>query len=193
MIFDNMRNFLLLILAVASITFASAFVVVPSTPKASCTPTIKASSLTTRAAARSSARRTSFHLNSAVVDEDADVDTATTIEHHHNRAEEIKLHAGKVTGTSFLPEETVARLAKGSPVEKAKLTGDPGSAYVDVYEFARKIREGEMTWKEVEKADLETVRTYVFLSVVVLCVLCLLLSLSLLLLLALSCLPSLTL
>ena len=170
-----MRNFLLLLIAASTITFASAFVVVPSTPKASTTPTIiKATSTTTttRAAARSSARRTSFHLNSAVVDEDADVETATTstsIEHeqhhHHNRAEEIKLHAGKVTGTSFLPEETVARLAKGSPVEKAKLTGDPGSAYVDVYEFARKIREGEMTWKEVEKADLETVRTLVFLSV----------------------------
>lgn len=161
MVFD-MRNFLLLL--AASITFASAFVVVP-TPKAS-TSTIKASS-TTRAA-RSA--RTSFHLKSAVVDEDVDSATASSahitaeseqyednleeIEQH--RAEEIKLHAGKVTGTSFLPEETLGRLAKGSPVEKAKLKGDPGSAYVDVYEFARKIREGEMTWKEVEKADLET-------------------------------------
>mmetsp|Transcript_18289 Transcript_18289/g.20373 ORF Transcript_18289/g.20373 Transcript_18289/m.20373 type:complete len:801 (-) Transcript_18289:186-2588(-) len=160
MIFD-MRNFLLLL--AASITFSSAFVVVP-TPKAS-TSTIRASS-TTRAA-RSA--RTSFHLK-AVVDED--VDAATTSSAHitaeseqyednleeieHHRAEEKKLHAGKVTGTSFLPEETLGRLAKGSPVEKAKLKGDPGSAYVDVYEFARKIREGEMTWKEVEKADLET-------------------------------------
>lgn len=157
-----MRNFLLLL--AASITFASAFVVVP-TPKAS-TSTIKASSITR--AARSG--RTSFHLKSAAVDED--VDTVTTSSAHitaeseqyednleeieQHRAEEIKLHAGKVTGTSFLPEETLGRLAKGSPVEKAKLKGDPGSAYVDVYEFARKIREGEMTWKEVEKADLET-------------------------------------
>ena len=172
MIFDNMRNFLLLLIAAAfAITFTSAFVVVPTLPKASITPTIiKASSTNTRAAIRSAIRTVSFHLNSAVVDEDADVDTATTEEiehehahHHHNRAEEIKLHAGKVTGTSFLPEETLERLAKGSPVEKAKLTGDPGSAYVDVYEFARKIREGEMTWKEVEKADLETVRTLVHL------------------------------
>lgn len=160
-----MRNFLLLL--AASITFASAFIVVP-TPKASTTSTIKASSITR--ATRSA--RTSFHLKSAVVDED--VDTATTSSAHitaeseqyednleeieQHRAEEIKLHAGKVTGTSFLPEETLGRLAKGSPVEKAKLKGDPGSAYVDVYEFARKIREGEMTWKEVEKADLETVR-----------------------------------
>jgi ferredoxin-nitrite reductase len=36
---------------------------------------------------------------------------------------------------------------------------DPINAFVDVYEYARKIREGEMTWEEVEKADLDTVRT----------------------------------
>ena len=64
----------------------------------------------------------------------------------------------KPTGTSFLPPSTVERAKKGSPVEKAKLAKDGTSAFVDVYEFARKIREGEMTWEEVEKADLETVR-----------------------------------
>jgi ferredoxin-nitrite reductase len=64
--------------------------------------------------------------------------------------------ATKPTGTSFLPPETIERAKKGSPVEKAKLAKDGTSAFVDVYEYARKIREGEMTWEEVEKADLET-------------------------------------
>lgn len=32
---------------------------------------------------------------------------------------------------------------------------DSSSAYVDVYEYAAKIRSGEMTWEEVEKSDLE--------------------------------------
>lgn len=64
----------------------------------------------------------------------------------------------KPTGTSFLPEETVERAKAGSPIEKAKMAKDPTNAWVDVYEYARKIREGEMTWEEVEKADLDTVR-----------------------------------
>ena len=64
----------------------------------------------------------------------------------------------KRTGTSFLPEETIERAKKGSPIEKIKLEKDGTSAFVDVYEYARKIREGEMTWEEVEKADLDSVR-----------------------------------
>lgn len=63
----------------------------------------------------------------------------------------------KPTGTSFLPEETLERAKVGGPIEKAKLAKDPINAWVDVYEYARKIREGEMTWEEVEKADLDTV------------------------------------
>ena len=63
----------------------------------------------------------------------------------------------KPTGTSFLPEETVERCKKGNPTEKVKLTKDPINAWVDIYEYARKIREGEMTWEEVDKADLDTV------------------------------------
>ena len=63
----------------------------------------------------------------------------------------------KPTGTSFLPEETVERCAKGNPTEKVKLKGDPINAWVDIYEYARKIREGEMTWDEMEKADIDTV------------------------------------
>jgi hypothetical protein len=63
----------------------------------------------------------------------------------------------KPTGTSFLPEETLARCEKGNPTEKVKLKKDPINAWVDVYEYARKIREGEMTWEDVDKADLDTV------------------------------------
>lgn len=62
----------------------------------------------------------------------------------------------KATGTSFLPEETIERAKIGSPIEKAKLAKDGCAAFVDVYEYARKIREGEMTWEEVEKADMDT-------------------------------------
>lgn len=64
----------------------------------------------------------------------------------------------KPTGTSFLPAETVERCKVGNPAEKAKIAKDGTSAWVDVYEYARKIREGEMTWEEVEKAELDTVR-----------------------------------
>lgn len=69
---------------------------------------------------------------------------------------EIDDRTGKPIGSTFLPEETLARAAKGSPVEKAKLKKDGTYAFVDVYEYARKIRQGEMTWEEIEKSDLET-------------------------------------
>jgi ferredoxin-nitrite reductase len=65
---------------------------------------------------------------------------------------------GKPTGTSFLPAEAIDRASKGNPIEKAKLAKDGTSAFVDVYEYAAKIREGKMTWEEVEAADLNTVR-----------------------------------
>ena len=65
---------------------------------------------------------------------------------------------GKRTGISFLPEETIKLAEAGSPIEKIKLAKDGTSAFVDVYEYARKIREGEMTWEEVEAADLDSVR-----------------------------------
>ncbi|EEC47904.1 predicted protein [Phaeodactylum tricornutum CCAP 1055/1] len=68
---------------------------------------------------------------------------------------------GKPTGTSFLPADVVELAAKGNPIEKAKLAKDGTSAFIDVYEYARKIREGEMTWEEVEKADLDTRLKYV--------------------------------
>jgi hypothetical protein len=58
----------------------------------------------------------------------------------------------KTAANAFLPKETLERAQKGSPIEKIKLEKDVTSAWIDVYEYARKIRDGEMTWEEVEKA-----------------------------------------
>jgi hypothetical protein len=69
----------------------------------------------------------------------------------------IDKRTGKPTGTSFLPEEAIERAKIGNPIEKIKMAKDGLSAFVDVYEYARKIREGEMTWDEVDKADLDNV------------------------------------
>ena len=77
---------------------------------------------------------------------------------HAATATEADVKVEKPTGTSFLPEETVERAKAGSPIEKNKLAKDPINSWIDVYEYARKIREGEMTWEEVEKADLDCVR-----------------------------------
>ena len=70
---------------------------------------------------------------------------------------DVSMKTGKPTGTSFLPKETVELAKVGSPIEKIKMAKDGTSAFVDVYEYARKIREGEMTWEDVEKGDLDTV------------------------------------
>lgn len=70
--------------------------------------------------------------------------------------EQVDKRTGKPTGTSFLPQDTIDRAEKGSPIEKAKLAKDGTSAFVDVYEYAAKIRSGTMTWEEVEAADLNT-------------------------------------
>lgn len=70
---------------------------------------------------------------------------------------EVDERTGKRTGNSFLSEETKERGAKGNPIEKAKQAKCATSAFVDVYEYAAKIRAGEMTWEDVEKADLDTV------------------------------------
>eukprot|EP00980_Cylindrotheca_fusiformis_P007260 scaffold1525_cov142-Cylindrotheca_fusiformis.AAC.60 len=75
--------------------------------------------------------------------------------------DEVSARTGKPTGTSFLPEETIERAKAGSPLEKVKLKKDATSSWVDVYEYARKIREGEMTWEEVEKADIDDRFKYV--------------------------------
>jgi len=68
----------------------------------------------------------------------------------------LDVRTGKPTGTSFLSDDALKRAKKGNPTEKAKLKKDGTSAFVDVYEYAAKIRSGEMTWKEVERADLDS-------------------------------------
>ncbi len=70
---------------------------------------------------------------------------------------EIDERTEKRTGNSFLSEETKARALKGNPIEKIKQAKDGTSAFVDVYEYAAKIRAGEMDWSDVEKADLDNV------------------------------------
>lgn len=97
-------------------------------------------------------QRPSTHLTSTSAEEA----TATTYP-------QVDERTGKPTGISFLPDSTVELLPKGSPIEKVKLAKDGTSAFVDVYEYARKIREGEMTWEEVEAADIDTVGGYNFL------------------------------
>lgn len=69
---------------------------------------------------------------------------------------EVDPRTGKRTGKSFLPEDAIERGSVGNPIEKAKYAKDGTSAFVDVYEYAAKIRAGEMTWEDVEKADLDS-------------------------------------
>mmetsp|Transcript_29916 Transcript_29916/g.45783 ORF Transcript_29916/g.45783 Transcript_29916/m.45783 type:complete len:615 (+) Transcript_29916:161-2005(+) len=74
---------------------------------------------------------------------------------------EVDTRTGKPTGNAFLSEETKERALKGNPIEKAKQSKCGTSLFVDVYEYAAKIRAGELDWKEVEKADLDTRIKYV--------------------------------
>merc|ERR1719502_747930 len=60
------------------------------------------------------------------------------------------------TGTSYLPAETVERAQKGSKFEKIKLSKDTTQIFTDMYDYAAKIRNGELTWEEVEDADINT-------------------------------------
>lgn len=60
------------------------------------------------------------------------------------------------TGTSYLPAEALERATAGNPIEKVKLAKDGTSAFTDVYEFAKAIREGTMAWEDLEKADMDT-------------------------------------
>jgi ferredoxin-nitrite reductase len=60
------------------------------------------------------------------------------------------------TGTSYLPEETVERAEQGTKFEKIKLEKDPTSMFTDIYDYAAKIRSGELDWKAVEDADINT-------------------------------------
>lgn len=62
---------------------------------------------------------------------------------------------GKPTGTSFLPEEAIERAKVGNPIEKIKIKKDGTSAWTDIYDYAAKIRAGELDWKDVEKGDMD--------------------------------------
>lgn len=90
----------------------------------------------------------SFRLQSSAI--------SATLEEH-----EIDERTQKRTGNSFLSDETKERAAKGNPIEKLKQAKDGTAAFVDVYEYAAKIRAGEMSWKDVEKADLDNRIKYV--------------------------------
>lgn len=61
------------------------------------------------------------------------------------------------TGSSFLPESTISRIEDNSPnpTEKAKLAKDPTNAWNDIYDFASKIRDGSMTWEELDGGDVD--------------------------------------
>ena len=64
---------------------------------------------------------------------------------------------GKPTGTSFLPDEAIERAKVGNPIEKFKIAKDGSSAWVDIYDYAAKIRAGELDWEDVEKGDMDNV------------------------------------
>lgn len=62
---------------------------------------------------------------------------------------------GKPTGTSFLPDEAIEKARKGNPIEKIKIAKDGTSAWKDIYDYAAKIRAGELDWEDVEKGDMD--------------------------------------
>lgn len=56
-----------------------------------------------------------------------------------------------------MPEHTLARIKseKLNPTEAAKLEKDPVSAWTDIYDFAKKIREGSLTWEDLDQNDID--------------------------------------
>eukprot|EP00957_Ditylum_brightwellii_P194237 14793534-Ditylum_brightwellii.AAC.1 len=69
---------------------------------------------------------------------------------------DIDTRTGKPTGTSFLPAETVERAKVGNKIEKTKIAKDGSSAWSDIYEYAAKIRAGELDWKDIEGGDFNS-------------------------------------
>mmetsp|Transcript_25948 Transcript_25948/g.26156 ORF Transcript_25948/g.26156 Transcript_25948/m.26156 type:complete len:950 (+) Transcript_25948:76-2925(+) len=59
------------------------------------------------------------------------------------------------TGTSYLPEETLARAKEGNMFEKKKLQKDGTQAWTDVHEYAAAIRSGEIDWKDIASDDMD--------------------------------------
>ena len=52
--------------------------------------------------------------------------------------------------------DTVERAEAGNKIEKGKLAKDPTSAWTDLYDFAAKIRAGELDYKDVEDFDINS-------------------------------------
>ena len=69
----------------------------------------------------------------------------------------IDTRTGKPTGSSFLPEEARERAMNGNKIEKIKMEKDATSAWVDVYDYAAKIRAGELDWQDIDKGDFDNV------------------------------------
>ena len=61
------------------------------------------------------------------------------------------------TGTSYLPEETVERAKAGNKFEKDKLAKDGTTAFTDVYEYAKAIREGKTEYDKIDGGDVNMV------------------------------------
>ena len=74
---------------------------------------------------------------------------------------DIDTRTGKPTGSSFLPEEAKERALNGNKIEKIKMAKDATSAWVDVYDYAAKIRAGELDWKDIDKGDFDNVSSIV--------------------------------
>eukprot|EP00629_Pelagomonadales_sp_RCC1024_P017161 CAMPEP_0119272306 /NCGR_PEP_ID=MMETSP1329-20130426/8534_1 /TAXON_ID=114041 /ORGANISM="Genus nov. species nov., Strain RCC1024" /LENGTH=579 /DNA_ID=CAMNT_0007272369 /DNA_START=216 /DNA_END=1955 /DNA_ORIENTATION=- len=66
------------------------------------------------------------------------------------------LSAQRRTGVSFLPAETVERAEAGNKIEQGKLKKDPTNAWTDLYDFAAKIRAGELDYSEIEDFDINS-------------------------------------
>ena len=62
----------------------------------------------------------------------------------------------KTTGTSYLPAETVERCEEGSKFEKIKLAKETTHIFTDLYDYAAKVRSGELDWKDIEDAEINT-------------------------------------
>ena len=59
------------------------------------------------------------------------------------------------TGSSFLPEATLARAKEGNMFEKVKLKKDPTESWTDVQEFAAAIRAGTTKWEDIAGDDMD--------------------------------------
>ena len=72
------------------------------------------------------------------------------------QAFQLMMTATKRTGLSYLPRETVKRIeGTKNKFEKAKFQKDPTSAWTDIYDYAAKIRAGELAWEDIDSGDTD--------------------------------------